>query len=366
MRLTSLLLGGCLILGTALPARADIKVGFSAPLSGPLAAIGEQLRVGTQQAVDDLNAAGGVLGDRLTLVVEDDAGLPAQAVSVANKLVIQNVSVVIGHLQSGTTLPAAKIYADEGIVTITPTATAPEVTDGGNPLMFRTCGRDDQQGPVAAAFIAQNHRDKRVALLQDQTTYGKGLADATKAALNAAGVQEVLYAAIKGGERDYTAMVTRLKSERAEIVYFGGYYSDAAQFVRQMREAGLDALFISGDTLASDDYMALAGTAGEGTLMSFSADARTLPAAKVVLDGFARQGQRPGAYTLYAYAAVQAWAQAAATAASADGERVAEALRVGSFSTVIGRLSFDAKGDRTATDYVMYRWEGGKYAPIAP
>ncbi|WP_029014356.1 branched-chain amino acid ABC transporter substrate-binding protein [Niveispirillum irakense] len=364
MPLKSLLLGCAALLVSASPCLADIKVGFAAPLSGPLAAVGEQLRTGTQQALADINAKGGVLGEKLVLVTEDDGGLPAQAVSVANKLVTQDVAVVIGHLQTGTTLPAAKIYGDEGILTITPTATAPEVTEDGGDLMFRTCGRDDQQGPVAAAYIARHLKDKRIALLQDQTTYGKGLADATKQALNAAGIQEVLYTSLKGGERDYTALVTRLKAERAEVVYFGGYYSDAAQFVRQMREAGLDSIFISGDTLASDDYMALAGPAGEGTLMSFSADARTLPAAATVLEGFQARGEKPGAYTLYAYAALQVWAQAAEKAGSSDGAKVARALRDRRYDSVIGPLSFDEKGDRRDTDYVIYRWAGGKYSTV--
>jgi branched-chain amino acid transport system substrate-binding protein len=348
----------------AFPAAAEIKVGFAAPLSGPLAAVGDQLRQGTSQAIADINAKGGVLGEKLVLVAEDDGGLPTQAVAVANKLVIQNVSVVIGHLQSGTTIPAAKVYGDEGIITITPTATSPEVTEQAGGLIFRTCGRDDQQGPVAAAYIAKHFKDKRVVLLHDQATYGKGQADATKAALNALGVQEVLYTSLTSGERDYTALVTRVKAAQADVVYYGGYYSDAAQLVRQMRAAGVAAAFVSGDTLASDDYLALSGPAGEGTLMTFSADARTLPSAKAVLDGFAARKQEPGAYTLYAYAAVQVWAQAVAKVGVTSGEKVAKALREGEHETVIGRLSFDTKGDRTNTDYVMYQWKGGKYAPI--
>ncbi|QJE72727.1 branched-chain amino acid ABC transporter substrate-binding protein [Aerophototrophica crusticola] len=346
-------------------AHAEIVIGSAGPLTGPLAAVGEQLRRGTEQAAADLNAAGGVLGQKITVAVHDDAGVPTQAVAVANKLATQGARMVVGHLQSGTSIPASQVYGDEGIIMITPTATAPELTDSGSDLVFRTCGRDDQQGPIAAQWLVENFAGKRVALVQDQTTYGKGLADATKAAMNAKGLKEVLYTAITGGERDFSALVTRLKAENVDALYFGGYYADAGVFVRQMREAGVTAAFLSGDTLASNEFWTLAGKAGEGAMMTFSADARSQPAAQEVIARFRAKGQEPDAYTLYAYAAVQAWATAAEKAKSLDGPKVAKAMREGKYDTAIGALSFDKKGDRTDTDYVLYRWSDGKFAPIA-
>jgi branched-chain amino acid transport system substrate-binding protein len=351
----------------AATARAEIKIGFSAPLSGPLTAVGQQLRAGAEQAVRDINAKGGVLGQKLVLVVEDDGALPNQAVSVANKLTTQGVVAVIGHLQSSTTLPAAKIYGDEGIITITPTATAPEVTESANGLVFRTCGRDDQQGAAAVAYLAQTYVGKRIAVLHDQTTYGKGLADVTKKGLEAKGFTPVLYAAITPGERDYSATVTKLKAEQADLVYYGGYYSDAAQLLRQMRDGGLNAALMTGDTLATDDFWALAGpVAGEGALMTFSADARSIPAAKQAMANFRAAGYEPGSFPLYAYAAVELWAKGAEAAGSAIGEKVAKALRQRSYETAIGTLAYDAKGDRVQADYVVYRWSRGSYSRVEP
>jgi branched-chain amino acid transport system substrate-binding protein len=353
------------LLGT--PALAEIKVGLAAPLSGQLAAVGQQLRRGTEQAVADLNAKGGVLGQQISLTVVDDGGLPAQAVAVANRLATDRVSLVVGHLQTGTTVPATQqVYEEEGIVTITPTATSPEVTDRGLELIFRTCGRDDQQGAIAADWLVKHYAGRRVAVIHDQTTYGKGLADATKTAINSKGLKEVLYSSLSVGERDFSALVTRLKAANVDAVYFGGLYNEAGLLVRQSREAGLTAQFVSGDTLASEEFWAIAGATGNGLVMTFSADARQSPAAKDAVARFRAKGEEPGAYTLYAYAAVEAWAHGATVAKTTDGRKVAAAMRSGPNPTVIGPLSFDAKGDRTSTDYILYRWNDGKYAPVQP
>ncbi|WP_114391595.1 branched-chain amino acid ABC transporter substrate-binding protein [Oleisolibacter albus] len=346
------------------PALAEIRIGLAVPLSGQFAAVGDQLRRGTEQAVADLNAKGGVLGEKLVLVVADDGGVPTQAVSVANRLATDGVVLVVGHLQSGTTIPAAKVYEEEGIVVITPTATAPDVTEGGQEMVFRTCGRDDQQGAVAGPWLAGNFKGKRVAVINDQTTYGKGLADATTAAMKARDLTPVYEGTLTAGEKDFTALVTALKAAEVEAVYYGGYYPEAALLVRQARDQGLKAQFVSGDTLASGEFWSIAGDKGEGMAMTFSADARTLPAAQAALASLRANGPEPGAYTLYAYAAVQVWAGAAEKAGSSDGLKVAKALRQGQVPTAIGPLGFDAKGDRTSTDYVMYRWSKGSYAPI--
>lgn len=351
-------------LAVAAPARADIRIGIAAPLTGQLAAVGEQLRLGTEQAAADINARGGVQGQKLVVTVADDGGVPAQAVAVANRLVTEGVVMVVGHLQSGTTIPASQIYADEGVVVITPTATSPAVTEGKLDLVFRTCGRDDQQGGIAGAWLAKTYAGKRVGVIHDQTTYGKGLADATVAAMAAKGLKPAFTGTLAVGERDFTALVTSLKAASVDAVYFGGLYNEAALLVRQSREAGLQAQFVSGDALASDEFWAIAGPAGEGLVMTFSADARNAPAAQPVLQAFRARGIEPGAYILYAYAAVQVWAQAAEKAKSAQGPKVAAALRNGSYATAIGPIAYDAKGDRTSTDYVMYRWSKGKFAPL--
>ncbi|HYE50150.1 MAG TPA: branched-chain amino acid ABC transporter substrate-binding protein [Azospirillaceae bacterium] len=357
------LLAAAVSLALAPSAHADIKVGFAAPLTGPVASVGEHLRRGAEQAVADINARGGVLGEKLTLVVADDAGVPAQAVAVANWLVRDGVRMVVGHLQTGTTIPASQVYADEGVVVITPTATSPDVTAGGLETVFRTCGRDDQQGAVAGAWLAERYRGRKVAIVHDQTTYGKGIADAVKAAMNAGGLQEAVYTALTSGERDFSALVTRLKAAEVEAVFFGGIYSDAGLLVRQARGAGLAAQFLSGDTLASDEFWAIAGDTGEGLMMTYSADVKNSAAAADLVARFRAAGYDPASYALYSYAALQVWAQAAEKAGTADGLKVAAALRGAEYPTVIGPLAYDARGDRTRADYVLYRWSNGRFAP---
>ncbi|HYC02219.1 MAG TPA: branched-chain amino acid ABC transporter substrate-binding protein [Azospirillaceae bacterium] len=364
--MSALRLPALALLAALLPslAHAETRVGFAAPLSGPVAAVGEHLRRGAEQAVADINAAGGVLGEKLALTVADDAGVANQAVAVANRLVTGGAVMVVGHLQTGTTIPASRVYAEEGVVVITPTASSPEVTAGGLDTVFRTCGRDDQQGEVAGAWLARQYKGRKVALVHDQTTYGKGLADAVKAAMNRQGLTEALYGSLTSGERDFTALVTRLKAAEVDAVFFGGVYADAGLLVRQAREAGLAAQFVSGDTLATDEFWAIAGEAGEGLLMTYGADVLGGTAARDVVARFRAAGYDPAPYALYSYAALQVWAQAAEKAKSTDGPKVAAALRQGEYQTVLGPISYDSRGDRTKADYVMYRWSKGRFAPL--
>ena len=194
----------------AAPASAQIKIGVAGPITGSLASFGKQLTAGAEQAVADINAKGGVLGQQLVLEEGDDACDPKQAVSVANKFAGEGIKFVAGHFCSSSSIPASKVYTEEGILQITPASTNPAFTEGGSWNTFRTCGRDDQQGQFAGPYIAKEFKDRKIAILHDNSTYGKGIADLTKKYMNAAGKQEVLYQAIVPGERDYTALVSRL------------------------------------------------------------------------------------------------------------------------------------------------------------
>ncbi|ACI98473.1 branched-chain amino acid ABC transporter substrate-binding protein [Rhodospirillum centenum] len=361
---TSLLALAAVATLAAAPARADIVVGLGAPITGPNAVFGEQMRRGTEMAVKDLNAKGGVLGETLRFVAEDDASNPSQGVAVANKMATAGAALVVGHFNSAVTIPAAKVYADEGILLITPASTNPQLTEQGLETVFRTCGRDDQQGDVAASYLIKNHRNDRIAVIHDQTTYGKGLADATKAAMNKGGLQEVMYQAVTVGERDMSALITRMRDAGVNVVYFGGLHTEGGLIVRQMADAGMKAVFMSGDGTVNQEFWNITGPTGEGALVTFGADYRDEPIAADVVKRFRDQGYEPEAYTLYSYAAVQAWAAAAEKAKSADAEKVAEALREGEYQTVIGPLSYDEKGDRRSTDYIIYRWSDGAYTPI--
>jgi branched-chain amino acid transport system substrate-binding protein len=342
-------------------ARADIAIGVAGPMTGSEAQFGEQFRHGAAKAVEDINAKGGVLGQKLELVVGDDACDPKQAVSVANDMVAKKVVFVAGHFCSSSSIPASDVYSEANIVQISPASTNPTFTERGLPGVFRVCGRDDAQGPTAAQYVAQHFKGKRIAIAHDKSTYGKGLADQFQAALNGLGIKEVLYEAITAGEKDYSPLVSKLKDVKADILYFGGYKTEGGLIVRQIRDQGLAATMIGGDGLVTEEFWAITGPAGEGTLMTFGPDPRLNPANATLVKYFRDQNYEPEAYTLYTYAAVQAWAQAATKAGSVDGTKVSAALRADKFDSVLGKIGFDAKGDVTAPGYVFYVWKNGKY-----
>ncbi len=347
------------------PAQAQLRIATVGPMTGQYAAFGAQMRAGAEQAVADINAAGGVLGQQLVLEIGDDACDPRQAVSVANQLTGRGVRFVAGHFCSGSSIPASKVYLEEGVLQISPASTNPRFTDEGGWNTFRVCGRDDQQGIVAGTFIARNFPGRKVAILHDNSAYGKGLADETKKAMNAAGMQETLYLAYVAGERDYSAIVSRLQQAGIDVVYFGGYHTEAGLIVRQMRERGLRAVAIGGDALVTNEYWQITGAAGEGTLMTFSSDPRKRPAAADVVAKFRARNIDPEGYVLYTYAAIQIWAEAAKKANSTDPRRIAEVLKAqGPWNSVLGQTTFDAKGDPTVPDYVFYVWRGGSYAEM--
>jgi branched-chain amino acid transport system substrate-binding protein len=357
-----LLAGAALGLLMSGPAWAEIKIAVAGPMTGQYAAFGAQMQGGAEQAVADINAAGGVNGEMLSLSVGDDACDPKQAVAVANQMAGEGVVFMAGHFCSGSSIPASAVYAEEGIVQISPASTNPKFTDERpGPGVYRVCGRDDQQGEVAGNFLQENFADAKIAFVHDKTAYGKGLADATMAAYEAAGGKPALYEAYTAGEKDYTALVTKLKSEGITVLYVGGYHTEAGLMARQMREQGMDTLLVSGDALVTDEYWAITGDAGEGTLMTFSPDPRKNEISKPVVDKLLAAGKTAEGYALYTYAAIQAWAQAATAAGSTDYDAVVTALNDGAFDTVLGSLEFDDKGDVTLPGYVFYEWKGGTY-----
>ncbi|MCW2236963.1 branched-chain amino acid ABC transporter substrate-binding protein [Azospirillum canadense] len=350
---------------TASVAKADIAVATAGPITGQYATFGEQMKKGMEQAVADINAAGGVLGQKLKMEVGDDACDPKQAVAVANQLAKAGVKFVAGHFCSGSSIPASQVYAEEGVLQISPASTNPKLTEQGLKNVFRVCGRDDQQGQIAGKYLLQNYKGKNVAILHDKSAYGKGLADETQKALNAGGQKEKIYEAYTAGEKDYSALVSKLKQEAIDVVYVGGYHTEAGLIARQMKDQGLNATIVSGDALVTNEYWSITGPAGEGTMMTFGPDPRELPDAKAAVEKFRKAGYEPEGYTLYTYAALQIWAEAVNAAKSTDATKVAEALhKGGTYKTVIGTIGFDAKGDVTTPAYVWYRWNNGQYAQV--
>ncbi len=360
----ALLAGVALSFAMTGAAWAEILIATAGPMTGQYASFGEQMKAGAQQAVADINAAGGVNGEQLVLEVGDDACDPKQAVAVANQMAGKGVVFMAGHFCSGSSIPASAVYSEEGIVQISPASTNPKFTDerpnadGGT---YRVCGRDDQQGAVAGAFLAKNFADKKVAVVHDKTAYGKGLADETKKAMEAAGKNADMYEAYTAGEKDYTALVSKLKSEGIGVLYVGGYHTEAGLMARQMRDQGLDTVLVSGDALVTDEYWAITGDAGKGTLMTFSPDPRKNEGVAELVETFRGMGIEPEGYVLYTYAAIQAWAQAATTAGGTGFDDINNALNAGTFTTVLGELTFDGKGDVKLPGYVFYEWNNGTY-----
>ena len=305
---------------------------------------------------------GGVLGKKLKLEIGDDACDPKQAVAVANKLAGQKVAFIAGHFCSGSSIPSSAVYNEAGILQISPASTNPKFTDErAGPGVFRVCGRDDQQGSVAGAYVAKNFKDKVVAIVHDKSAYGKGLADETKKALNAAGKNEALYEAITAGEKDYTALVSKLKQANVDLVYLGGYHTEAGLIVRQMRSQGMKSILMGGDALVTQEYWQITGKDGEGTLMTFSPDPRKNPAAAELVKTFRAKGVEPEGYVLYTYATFQVWKQAVEKAGSMDTDKVIKAMNSTEFNTAIGKFTFNDKGDPSLPPYALYEWKNGNY-----
>ena len=356
------------LLLTAATARAEITVATVGPMTGQYAIFGEQMRRGAQYMVDQINKTGGIGGETVRLEIGDDACDPRQAVAVANKLAVEAVAVVIGHYCSGSSIPASAVYAEDGILQITPASTNPALTEEaaakGWDNVFRTCGRDDKQGVVAGDYIAEHFRGKKIAVLDDKSAYGKGLADETTARLRALGITPELRESYNAGEKDYTAVIARLKQTGAELVYVGGYHTEVGLLLRQARDQGFGAQFMSGDANATDELGQIAGPAADGFLFTFAPDPRKYPSAAQAVADLRAQGFDPEGYTLYTVAALEVWAQAARKAGSTGLDAVVPVLRAGSFNTVVGEIAFDAKGDVREPKYSIYRYQDGKYGEI--
>ena len=355
------LLAAAALVFAAAAARAEIVIATAGPMTGQYASFGEQMRRGAEMAVADINAAGGVLGQKLRLEIGDDACDPKQAVAVANAMVGKGVRFVAGHFCSGSSIPASQVYAEEDIVQISPASTNPKLTEQNLDNVFRVCGRDDQQGAVAGQFLAKRFAKARIAIIHDKTAYGKGLADETRKTLNRLGKKEALYEAYTAGEKDYTALVSKLKQRRIDVVYVGGYHTEAGLIARQMRQQGMTTRLVSGDALVTSEYWAITGMAGQGTLMTFSPDPRKRPSVADLVKRFRAADYEPEGYTLYTYGAIQAWVQAVKKAGSTDTGKVIKALKSTRFDTVLGTIGFDRRGDVTAPGYVFYEWKNGKY-----
>lgn len=354
-----------LLLGFAVlaaPLHADISIGLIGPFTGQYAVNGEQMKRGAQQAVKDINAAGGILGQKIKLEEADDACDPKQAVSAAGQMVSKDVKFVVGHYCSGSAIPSSKVFMEEKVVMISPGATNPKLTDEGGESIFRICGRDDRQGEVVADTIVKEFKGKNVAVLHDKSAYGRGLADEVKKNLNKNNITEVMFEAFTPGQQDYTALVGSMKQKNVEVVFIGGYHTEGGLITRQLRQAGSSAQVFAGDAFVTNEFWAIAGEAAEGVLMTFGPDPRKKKEAEGAVKALRAAGYEPEGYTLYAYAAVQVLADAIKAAGAVDVAKAIPLLHKDTYKTVLGDIGFDAKGDVKAPAYVIYKWTKGSYA----
>ena len=347
-------------------AQAEIKVGIAGDLSGSAAKTGEQQEIGALKAIDHLNDKGGLLGEEIVAISVDDACDSLQAKAVARQLVSDGVIFVVGHICSHCSLPASKIYEEAGIIMISPASTNPKVTDEGGPNVFRVIGRDDQQGTIAGNYLADNHSKSNIAIIHDNQAYGLGLAEFTKDQLNKRSVTEVMFDSYKKDQKDYNSIVDKLVKKKIDVLYAGGYLNDIGIIIRQVKKALPNLRLFSGDSLVDVEFLTVAGEAGEGTYFTFGPDMRLKPEARDVVAAIREEdAYEPDGYTLYSYGTVQAWAQAVEQVGSLKTKAVINALRTGSFDTVIGKIGFDEKGDVTGmSTFVWYVFGKEDYSPV--
>lgn len=354
-----------LVSGGCRPKQEIIKIAAVAPMTGESAKMGEDISRAAQLAVDEWNSKGGVLGRKIELLIGDDRADPKDAVSVASRMVSQGVVAIVGHYNSSCTIPASNIYNEAGIVMITPASTNPMVTDRGYRTIFRTCGRDDQQGKVEAEFATNELKVKRVAILHDKTTYGQGLADEFRKNLWSE-IEVVLYEGVARGDKDFTAILTRVKSLQPDLLMFGGLYPEGGLIAKQMRELGLKCHFLSGDGVFDPEFIRIAGPAAEGAYLSYAPSPQDIPTAQNFLKTYSERWGEPGPYSLFAYDATQVILKAIELAGTTEGKKVAEIIHSHPFEVAAGTIAFDQKGDPVKAPYIMWQVKNGQLIPLSP
>jgi branched-chain amino acid transport system substrate-binding protein len=352
----------------AIPAQAQtIKIAAVGPTTGAVTQYGDMVREGVNTAVEQVNAAGGINGRKLEVVVIDDGCEPKQGPTAANRVVNEKIGFVVGAVCSGATIAGAPIYEQEGVVMVTPSATAPALTDGKKyNFIFRTIGRDDQQGPAAAAYIVDKLKPKKVAVLHDKQSYGQGIATSVKSQLDKAGIPVAVFEGINAGDSDYSAVITKLKSANVDFVYYGGYHPEMGLLMRQAAEQGLKARFMGPEGAGNPDINAIAGPAVEGMLLTLPADFSQDPKNADLVKAFKDKQRNPsGAFQLTAYTATMAIVDGIKGAGTVDPTKVAAWLHKNSIDSPIGKVSWNSQGDLNSFAFKVYEWHrDGSHTPV--
>jgi len=350
------------------PPSIEIKIGHVGPLTGGIAHLGKDNENGAQLAIDEANAARIKIDGKdakFVLVKEDDQADPKVGTTVAQKLVDAKVAGVVGHLNSGVSIPASAIYNTAGIPVISGSATNPKLTEQGFKVTFRTVGRDDQQGPAIASYLASVNKPKTVAVIDDATAYGEGLANEVEKTLKAAGVK--VLPREKGNDKttDFKAILTKIKGKKPDAVFYGGMDATGGPLMKQGRELGIKAVFAFGDGACTDKMKELAGDAAEGLLCS-QAGLPVQAASKKFLDAYkAKFKIDPILYAPFTYDSTNLLVAAMKKANSADPAKYLPELAKISHEGASGRIEFDDKGDRKDAEMTIFTMKGGKIEPIA-
>jgi len=364
---TTLAIAGTLM-ATMTAAHADtLKIGIAGPVTGPVAQYGDMQKIGALMAIDQINAAGGVNGMMLESVIYDDACDPKQAVAVANRIVNDDIRHVIGHLCSSSTEPASDIYEEEGVMMITAASTSPSITEKGYQLIFRTIGLDSLQGTLAADYIKASIKPQRLAVIHDKQQYGEGLATTVKNLLDEAGIKAVMFEGVTPGDKDFSALIAKLKRNNVDFVYYGGYHPELGLILRQSREKGFDAPFMGPEGVVNSDLAAIAGKAMEGVLATAPKSFDQNPENAALVKAFKQRDEDPsGPFVFPAYSAIQVMTKAMQATGKTDPYDLADYLRANRFETTIGEIGFDAKGDLTEPTFEVYTLHAdGSKTPVS-
>jgi branched-chain amino acid transport system substrate-binding protein len=347
--------------------QAEIRIGIAAPLTGHFAWAGEETRAGAEAAIQHFNDSGGVLGEMLAPILVDDFCDPEQAVAAARKLVVDRVQFVIGHQCSGAAIPASEIYEEAGIIFVSPKATNPRLTARGLQYTFRTCGRDDLQGTIIGDRIAKTWPRGKIAIVHDGQTYGEGVAKEVRRRLDERGIMPIVLGQVAPGQMDFSSLAHSIETLAISVLFYGGYPAEAGLIVRQTKMRVPELAVIVPDGVAHEDFWLIAGDAAEGTEMTQLTDPTHDPAAARVVADLVARGIEPIGGVVYAYAAVEAWAQAVKAARTTAAVPVAEVLRSKQLSTVLGQIRFDANGDVSGFEpFTWYVWTDGNFVPKKP
>ncbi len=354
------------ISGTGLAADT-IKLGVAGAHSGDLASYGLPILKAAKLVVEDVNAKGGILGKQVEIIAEDDMCKPEIATNTATKLVSDGVTVVLGHVCSGATKAALDIYKDAKIVTMSASATSPDLTQSGKyPNFFRTIASDDAQAKLEVDFALNTLKLKKIAVLHDKGDYGKGLAEYAKGFIEKSGKGEVVFfEGITPGAVDYSAVVNKLKRSGAQAIIFGGYHPEASKLVAQMRKDKMKTIFISDDGVKIDTFIKLAGKYAEGVYATGPKDTSTNPMDKAVREAYKKAyGEDVGVFSINGYAAAQALLNAIQKAGSTNYDAIVKALRTDYVETPLGKIKFDDRGDAVGVGFSMYEVKNGKYVEL--